>query len=407
MQHPARHTAFRHLTNLPRAVAFLAALLGLVAAVAAPAIAQETEADLGFSPTSGHARVIAQGVVPLPAGEAVWRTVRTQAPLPADAPFTERPLGFVLATTGPLLLVDEGTGEQMHLGVGEAALVRDGARQQRTSLSGQPVSYLSIELVASDAPPPPAMDTVLQPGQPFVAPGGLRDLNLLSDTLAVGEAFLVPDSGAKNVILVTEGALAVGRPGGEPVVLLAGEAASFSGELQVAASPNGLSDVSTVASFVVAMIGPEIPPPALPSGAEASATTAPASPAAAATAEATDSRVGSITVEVFTCPAGMTMETLNAAACAPATGVFDVTISGAALASPLTIGDASSSNGAFTWEGLPPGDYVIAEAVIPSGYDSYVLSAQDTTGNPAAGYRVTLDANAPDLAARIYNFAAS
>jgi len=100
------------------------------------------QADSGFSPASGPAQVIAQGVVPLPEGDAVWRTVRTRAPLPQDSPFEERPLGFVLASSGPLLLVDQGSGEQVRLGTGEAAIVADGTVQQRSSLGAQPVSYL-------------------------------------------------------------------------------------------------------------------------------------------------------------------------------------------------------------------------------------------------------------------------
>ena len=95
-------------------------------------------------------------------------------------------------------------------------------------------------------------------GTAFPSPAGLHDLDLLSATLVPGEAFTIPDSGAKNVVLITDGAANVGRPGGEAVVLLAGEAASFSGELQVSAASDGgeAQDVS----FVVAMIGPEVPP---------------------------------------------------------------------------------------------------------------------------------------------------
>ena len=241
------------------------------------------QADPGFSPASGPAQVIAQGVVALPEGDAVWRTVRTRALLPEEAPFEERPLGFVLASSGPLLLVDQASGEQVRLGSGEAAMVSEGTVQQRSSLGAQPVSYLSIELVGVDAPPPPADATVLQPGQPFPTPAGLHDLDLLSAALVAGEAFTIPDSGAKNVVLITDGAANVGRPGGDAVVLLAGEAASFSGELEVSAAADGgeAQDVS----FVVATIGPEVPPPAGLAETPVAATTiaeTPASPTAIA-----------------------------------------------------------------------------------------------------------------------------
>jgi hypothetical protein len=361
-----------------------------------PAAALQVTED--FSPASGPAHVIAQGVVELPVGDAVWRTVRTRAPMPEDALFEERPLGFVLATAGPLLLVDQATGEQVRLGTGEAELVRAGTVQRRLSLGAQPASYLSIELVPVDAPPPPADATVLQPGQAFPAPEGLHDLDLLSATLIGDEVFVIPDSGAKNVVLVTSGAVNVGRPDGSPVVLLAGEAASFSGELAVAGAPGGAEGEGV--SFVVAMIGPEVPPP--PGISEA--------PPPGETPEATGTPVsganqGTITVEVFTCPPGMTAETVSAAACAPTLEDFDITVSGEMLETPLTLGDATAAGSAFTWSELPFGSYVIAEAVIPTGSTTYTLSARETTGDPNTGFRVTIDAANPELSVRIYNFA--
>lgn len=383
-----------------RWISGLLALIAVLTIIGAPDRAVAQDSGLGLSPLSGHAAIIAQGVVPLPAGDAVWRTVRTRAPLPADALFEERPLGFVLATAGPLLLVDQASGEQIRLGVGEAALVRAGAMQQRLSLLAQPVGYLSIELVALDAPPPPEGAIVLQPGQPFPAPTGLRDLDLLRDTLGSGESFTIPDTGAKNVILITDGAANVARPDGAPVVLLAGEAASFSGELVVAPAASGDAE-GDIASFVVGMIGPEVPPPALP--AEATATIPAGTSVTPETTTAAG--VGSITVQVYTCPPGMDASTLNAAVCAPAVEEFDVTLSGGDLLSPLTIGDATAAVDAFTWDELPFGDYVIAEAVLPRGFTTYALSARDASGSPEAGFRVTLGESEPALQVRIYNFA--
>ncbi|MDF2761771.1 MAG: hypothetical protein K0S83_505 [Thermomicrobiales bacterium] len=365
------------------------------------------QGDSGFSPASGPAQVIAQGVVALPEGDAVWRTVRTRALLPQDALFEERPLGFVLASSGPLLLVDQESGEQVRLGAGEAAIVPAGTVQQRSSLGAQPVSYLSIELVGVDVPPPPADATVLQPGQPFPAPAGLHDLDLLSAALVAGEVFTIPDSGAKNVVLITDGAANVGRPGGEAVVLLAGEAASFSGELEVSVAADGgeTQDVS----FVVAMIGPEVPPP--PGIAETPAATvavgetpAPPTETAAATGTPVTPGQGAITVQVYTCPPGMDAETVAAAACAPTIEDFDIIVSGEKLESPLTLGDATAGEGSFTWSGLPFGDYLIAEAVLPVGATTYILSARNTTGDPDTGYRITLDEANPEQLVRIYNF---
>jgi hypothetical protein len=224
----------------------------------------------------------------------------------------------------------------------------------------------------------------------------LHDLDLLSATLVGDEVFTIPDSGAKNVVLVTSGAANVGRPDGSPVVLLAGEAASFSGELAVARAPGGAEGVS----FVVAMIGPEVPPPPGITGAPPPAET----PEAVGT-PATGPNLGAITVEVFTCPPGMTAETVAAAACAPTLEDFDITISGEMLETPLTLSDATAAGSAYTWSELPYGSYLVAEAVMPTGSTTYTLSARETTGDPNTGFLVTIDAANPVLSVRIYNFA--
>ncbi|MFT4040902.1 MAG: hypothetical protein QM692_22155 [Thermomicrobiales bacterium] len=400
------HPLLRHGLTLRRAA--LTALAGLL--FLAP-LTSAQEADLAFAPASGTAQVIAQGVAALPQGNVVWRTVRSRALPVADAPFEARPLSFVLATNGPLLLT-YADGRQVHLGTGEAAMTGGGSVQQRASLSGQPENFLSIELVPEDAPPPGDGDIVLQPGSAFPAPTGAHDLDLLADLLGSGDSLTIPDSGGKNVILVTSGAATVGKPGGGSAVLLAGEAASFSGELQVAPAPSG-GTVADRAGVVVAIIGPEIPPVPLPQGAAPAETPAPAqtpaatetapTPAPAATDEAAPTS-GSITIEVYDCPAGMTTATFNAAACAPTEQDFDITISGDALSAPLTVGDAAADGDALVWANLPPGEYVIAEAVLPLGYVDYGIAAQGAVGNSTLGYRVTLSADAPDLQARIFNF---
>ena len=379
-------------------------LPGLVLALAiSPLMAFQAanafQVDETFSPASGAAQVIAQGVSPLPAGDAVWRTVRTRAPLLAEAGFEERPLGFVLASAGPLLLVDEASGDQVRLGTGEAAFTPAGSTQLRASLGAQPVSYLSIELVAADAPPPPAGATVLQPGQPFLPPSGLHDLDLLSATLGPGEAFTIPDSGAKNVVLITDGAAGVSRGGGEPVVLLAGEAASFSGALDIAPAPDGGAEAFV--SFVAAMVGPEVPAPL----GIAAPTSPPAtdSPADQATPAAVTGQ-GSISIQVFACPPGMNAQNVAAAACAPMAEGFDMTLSGDALPTPLTRADAVSDGATITWGGLPYGGYVLSDIVLPPGMTDFSLSAANASGDPDSGYAVTLNDASPALPVRVYLF---
>jgi hypothetical protein len=371
-----------------------------------------------YTPATGHAEVIAQGVVALPNEEVAWRTVRYRAEPAPDAPFAEQPLSFVVASTAAILLVDQATAAQTRLGPGEAALVPAGTIQQRASLSDTPAGYLAIELVPAGAPD--AAGTVLQEGQAFVASAGLHDLDLMRDVLTGDETLTVPNTGEKNLILVTEGALGVGRPDQEPATLLAGEAATFDGELAVGvAVPEGAGTKASdrdSAAFVVAVIGPAVAPPALPPPAATTAppeaTTAPpttteappnatTAPPVATTA---GTETGSITIQVANCPSGMRPENLRVAICEPATGDFDVTLSSDQLETPLTLDDAVAQDGSYTWSDLPYGQYLLAEAVLPEGNDTYIVSAKAASGGPETGYTITVDASAPKVRLKLYNF---
>jgi hypothetical protein len=388
-------------SRIPLQLGAIAALVFVLACGPMAQVAAQEGAGITYSPLGGTAQIVAQGVAPLPEGNVVWRTVRSRALPLASAPFEEQPLGFVLATDGPLLLTD-ADGRQVRLGTGEAALTAGGTVQQRASLSGQEVSYLSIELVP-EGTPPPANAIVLQPGAPFESPGGAHDLDLLADLLGPGESLTIPDSGGKNVILVAEGAATVGKPDGGSAVLLAGEAASFSGDLVVTPAPSGGAGGDR-AGFVVAIIGPEVPAPALPTTASTTTAQTPEPPAAETPVTSPITETGSISVSVYDCPPGMTTATFNAAACAPTNQDFDITISGSALSAPLTVGDAIADGENLVWSDLPFGDYVIAEAVLPLGYTDYGLAARGATGDSTLGYRVTIDAENPAVTARIFNF---
>jgi hypothetical protein len=227
----------------------------------------------------------------------------------------------------------------------------------------------------------------------------LRDLDLLSGLLLGDEIALVPDTGAKNVILITDGAANVGRAGGEPVVLLAGEAASFSGELQVAPAAGG---GEPRVAFVVATIGPEVPPPPALAISTPSTQSTPSPLQTAATPSRNTGGPGSISLQVFSCPPGMEAATLAVAACAPAAAGFDIAIEGGVLTAPLTIGNASVDGDSYTWTGLQPGEYRVSPSALPSGATSYVLSARNAAGDPESGFTVSLDAENPALPLRIY-----
>jgi hypothetical protein len=390
--HRRRSRAWRIVGSLPLlGVIGLLSLGGLIG----PAAAQE-DAVLG-----AQVQIVAQGVAEVPAGDVVWRTVRARADPTATAPFAERPLSFVIAREEAMLLADDRLAYLALLFPDEAAFVPPGVVQQRSSLSDAPVNYLAIELVPADAALATDGATVLQPGQPFPSPGGYRDFDLVQGFLTADDLFTVPDTGQKNIILITDGGIAVGRAGAEPTTLIAGESATFTGELEVAGT------TPETASFVVAIIGDEVIPPVVEA---AVATTPPESPTAEpaattpATTPVTPAGTGSITVQALLCPPGMTEQTVLPNLCEPTTSEFQATLSGPALPAPLILSDATPVDGAYQWSGLPFGEYRLAEAVLPENYESYVLVGAPATGDALTGYTVTLSAETPDLSVQFFNF---
>ena len=178
------------------ALALVVALLGWIPGAVRLVDAQE--GDGGFSPASGNAHVIAQGVVALPTGDAVWRTVRTRAALEDASTFEVRPLGFVLATGGPLLLVDGESGEQVRLGTGEATLVDAGTMQRRSSL-GAASGQLSLDR-AGRGRCPAAAGRHHGAATGATVPGAGGDARSRSAERDAGRAepFIIPDSGPKK-----------------------------------------------------------------------------------------------------------------------------------------------------------------------------------------------------------------
>lgn len=360
-----------------------------------------------FAPTSGEGQVIAQGVAALPADAVVWRVVRGRTESSAEAAFVARPLGFLLATGAPIIIVDGKTGEQARLGRGEAALVPAGSAQRWASAGEERGSYLAISLAPADSAPEGG--TPLLEGAPFQPATGPHDVDLVRGVLEGDETYELPATEQEGVILATDGTIAVSVPGGEPTTLLAGEGATFVGELVVAAAG------SNAAVFVAAVIGPEVEPVAVApptveaappptAAAEVDGTEVEATEEPGATRVADDGQ-GSITIEVFACPPGMGPETLAVAVCAPEDGDFDVTLSGEGLDAPLTLADAEAVGDAFVWSGLAPGRYRIAEAVLPSDAETYLVSAANAAGDPESGYVVDLSDDEAGMRIRIYNFA--
>lgn len=359
--------------------------------------------DTGFTPASGHTQVIAQGVVVPPEDELVWRTVRYSAVPDSEAESIVWPLGFVLATIDPLLLTDDMTGDQVRLGPGEATLVRDSTMQRRASLDDATAPYLALELVPAAQANETDVGTILQIWPANIAAAGPRDIDLVRAVLIGNEEALLSGTGETNLLLVTEGPLVVGPPSEEGRSMLAGEALAFNEELEVrraVASDGGEAADGPQGVFVAAIVGPSVSVSSTPEvGGESIAR--PTGPIISAP-------VGSISVQVFNCPPGMDPENVVREECTAATEDFDFILSSDTPDMTLTLADSVAEGNVYTWEGLPYGEYRVTEVVLPPGYETYVLTAEESIdGGPEAGYIVSLDETDLDVALTVYNVRAS
>ncbi len=267
----------RRLT-LRRGPFILIAILALVVPIVVAA-AQQNNLDAP-SPASGHASVLAQGIVTFPEGEFVCRVVERVAQPLGSAQYEDQELGFVIATDGPLLLANEVNGvpqQVARLAVGELYLVQDGTRQRRASIGNDPVTYTVLEIVQADQVSEVGDGELIIATDPIGAPSGFRDLDLVQDVLAFNERSQVTDAGAGMVILATDGAVEVVPRGGRPRTLQEGEVGIFPTGVDVTAvePPGGnakrsaLSSLSSAlghqttqggASFLACVVGPEVPP---------------------------------------------------------------------------------------------------------------------------------------------------
>jgi hypothetical protein len=252
------------------------ALFVLAAAPAGLIAAQQTIQD-NVSPAQGAAQVVAQGLSELPEGDLVWRIVEREALPRGEAQPGERVTSYVIARDETILLTNIVDGQMIdvaYLAPGEAFLVPEGTSQIRSSLTDQPATYLSFELVPAASADQTGSGTLLFTTPSFQAPDGLRDVDLVANVLRPGDESIIPYTGGPVAVFATDGVIdIISNDTGDTATLQPGEMAVFNGEVTIrgagAASAPGvrafaplLQGENDAAVYFASVIGQEVIPSA-------------------------------------------------------------------------------------------------------------------------------------------------
>ena len=345
----------------------LIALILIMTLAGLPGLSVATRAlqsDEIFSPASGHAQIIAQGVAAVP-GEAVWRVVfhsinpGSEADLPAAGP------GFILVDTGGVL-VDE-SGNPVLLAPAEA-FFHATSTSQLIPIGERPAGVFTLDLV----PPEEAEDVggglPVFASDPFEAPDGMRDIDLARDLLEPGESTTIIGNEAPVLVLVTLGAVRAEATDGSAASLRVGEAATFSGDIVLTAEGQA---PSTIAAAVI--------------GREAPLRAAAATPGATPVPES----VGSVQITVYACPPLVDTDQAGSGTCLrdpEAVSLELAAIDGNAL---RDVGPSTEQQGLPTWVGLTGGEYILRASGFKEGFDRFfVPGLEGINGGGDDGYRL-------------------
>ncbi|HQY29933.1 MAG TPA: hypothetical protein PK691_01530 [Thermomicrobiales bacterium] len=374
----------------------------------------------GGSPAVGRAQVITQGIAALPDDNFIMRIVERTAPAYGDAKVGRRALGFALATDEPILITDvsgennDQFQDMARLAPGEAYMTVGGTKQIRQSLTDQPVTYIGIEFVRPDQGNEVGTGTLLYASDVLSTPNGQRDLDLVRNVLAQSDTGEVPDTGGSVLVLATDGAIDIIAGTAPSVHLNAGESAVFSSaDLQIKpadGSAYGLPDnqlaslTNTLnlqtddptAGYVVVVIGPEVPKTGeTPTATEAPSATAEATLEASATtvdAVPTDTAApatGSIGVQAYLCPSGVTETDATSGNCTILPDGWAASVSGNGIS--IGTADASRIDFSYYFNELPLGTYTLEPTAYPRLAKSYVVQQS----NGIVGNAIQLDATQP------------
>ncbi len=247
-----RTIAFRKSSGTTRGRATLSAALValLTIGLAAGGVLAATGDELGPSPVDGNGLVVAQGLSEMPGKELVWSVAEREADPTEKAKPETLSLGFVIANEYPLLVLEK-VGRGARLAGGEAIFTYKGDKPTISTFEDDAVPYVTIELL--DVPGKSAKN--LYTSDDFKAPTGLRDLDLVADTLEEDDSIDVDSTDAPILIYVASGEIVIEIDGDidDIETLEQGDALAIEDDFTV---ENVEQDDAVI---YIAIIGPEIP----------------------------------------------------------------------------------------------------------------------------------------------------
>jgi hypothetical protein len=344
-----------------RALVALAVVIALCGLPGLVLVTRAWQAGEIFSPASGHAEVIAQGVSALPAN-AVWRVVFHSINPGSAAELAPGGPGFVLADTGGVVAQD---GNRLSLLAPAEAAFQAGTKKVRFLPIGEgPAGIFAIDLVAPDSADDASGGVPVYASAEFTPPTGSRDVDLVRDLLAPGEATTVIGNESPVLVLVTLGAVRIEASDGSSASLKVGEAATFSGDVVIT------GDGQAPASIVAGVIGREV-----------SATTG--TPGATPAANVR----GSVQVDAFACPPAVSPADASADTCLRDPEAVALRLAEVGGTTLRDVGAAQPRQGLPTWSGLPAGEYVLQATKFKQGFGRFfVPGLEGLDGGGQAGY---------------------
>jgi hypothetical protein len=337
-----------------------------------------------FSPASGHAQVIAQGVASLP-DEVVWSAVFHSIEPGGAVELAPAGAGFVLVDTGGVLVTAED--DATLLAPAEAAFQGGTSPVRLTPLGERPAGVFSLDLITPQAATSGGIPVYTS--APFDVAAGARDIDLVRDLLEPGESTTVIGNETPVLVLVTLGAIRVEATDGSSAELRVGEAATFSGDLVITGAGQA------PATFIGAVVGRAAPLAGTPGAA--------ATPAA--------EPIGSVQATVYACPPLVSARDASPGRCLRDPEAVGLALAEVSGGETRDVGPSTERQGLPTWVGLPAGEYVLQATELAPGFARFFvrgLDGRDGSGGEGygigsdGGYLIPINDDAADYALEVY-----